>query len=107
MRTLNLLNLLPAVLAVPAAHPYNAPIFEPRGMQIVPDRYVVKMRDGISKNKIQAAVKVVGEDKVQHIYEGSFKGFASKIAADKLPTIRSNPDVSEHSPYLKDQILTE
>jgi hypothetical protein len=92
MRSLTLLAVLPAALAVPT---YKAPIIQPRGMQILPDSYVVKMRDGVSRDEIDAVVKEVGEDKVQHVYEGAIKGFASKIDANQLHAIQSNPDVSK------------
>jgi hypothetical protein len=91
MHALALLVLLPVVLAVPTP---VAPVIEPRGVQIVPGKYIVKLKDGVSDTKLNGAISKLGSINADHVYRaGSFKGFASKMDATTLAKIQSLPEV--------------
>jgi subtilisin family serine protease len=91
-----LLALLPTALAAPTAEPIQkrAPIIAARAGQVVPNKYLIKLRDGVSDDALEAAIGKLGESKADHIYRGKkFKGFAGKLEADLLDAIRLLPEV--------------
>jgi hypothetical protein len=92
MHALALLALLPVALAAPAVQP--APVIQPRGVQLVPGKYIVKLKDGVASGKVDAALNKLAGVKADHVYRGAFKGFASKLDAKTLDAVRLNPDVS-------------
>jgi hypothetical protein len=95
MHALALLALLPLVVAVPVAD-QRAPLLEPRGLnvEIVPNKYIVKMRDTVSDAKIDRALGQLGSVKADHVYKGKgFKGFASMMNAATLENLQNDPDV--------------
>jgi hypothetical protein len=103
-----LLALLPAALAAPTAEPIQkrAPIIAARVGQVVPNKYLIKLRDGTSDDALEAAISKLGKAKADHIYRGKkFRGFAGKLEADLLDEIRLLPEVSctpqeqDHSNY--------
>lgn len=97
MHALTLVALLPLAIAAPTSEPValqRAPIIEPRGVELVPDKYIVKVRDGASDAKIDAILGKLGSDKANHVYKGNgFKGFASKMTAAALEAVQSDPEV--------------
>jgi subtilisin family serine protease len=93
MHALALLALAPAALAIPAPAVHQAPVIQPRGVQIVPDRYIVKMKAGVADAKIDAAVGKIPSSATSHVYKNGFRGFAAKLDAATLEFVRNNPEV--------------
>ncbi|KAK3903312.1 peptidase S8/S53 domain-containing protein [Staphylotrichum tortipilum] len=92
--TTALLALLPAVLAAPTAEPLDkrAPIIAARAGTVVPGKYIVKLREGVTDETLTKAVSKIA--KADHVYKGGkFKGFAGKIADSVLDELRSLPEV--------------
>jgi hypothetical protein len=99
-----LLALLPAVLAAPAAEPAaaaaaqldkRAPIIAARAGQVVPGKYIIKLKAGADDKALERAVGKLGKDKAEHVYKSrKFKGFAGKIDAPLLEELRNLPEVS-------------
>ncbi|EAQ85604.1 hypothetical protein CHGG_06857 [Chaetomium globosum CBS 148.51] len=91
-----LLALLPAAIAAPTAEPIQkrAPIIAARVGQVVPNKYLIKLREGTSDDALEAAIGKLGKSKADHIYRGKkFRGFAGKLEADLLDQIRLLPEV--------------
>ncbi|GAB1315274.1 hypothetical protein MFIFM68171_05484 [Madurella fahalii] len=94
-----LLALLPAVLAAPAVEPLDkrAPVIAARAGQVVPGKYIIKLKDDADDDVLDRAVGRLGKSgksKAEHVYKGSkFKGFAGKIDASTLEELRALPEV--------------
>jgi len=98
MHAVTLLSLLPLVLAAPAKRATLAPVLRPRGADLIPDQYIVVLKDGVSASSTESAISSVAHD-VKHVYNaGSFSGFASRMDAKTLEAMREHPDVSGPAP---------
>ncbi|KAM7202625.1 Peptidase S8/S53 domain containing protein [Naviculisporaceae sp. PSN 640] len=91
------LAFLPLALGAPATGgpiDKRAPLIQARGVNanVVPGKYIVKLKSGASEDTI---TKLVGKvkSKSDFVYKGAFKGFAGKISDAELDAIRANPDV--------------
>jgi len=98
MYTSAILALLPLAMAAPTTTgpiDRRAPIIQARsGHQVLPGKYIVKLKDGASEAALTAAVAKLGSVKAGHVYKGSkFKGFASALDAATLSAIQSLPEV--------------
>ncbi|KAJ9143501.1 Subtilisin-like protein [Pleurostoma richardsiae] len=95
MHVTALLALVPLVLAAPTAQPVErAPVIQPRGLQTIPNKYIVKMKEGVSVSSLDSALGKLGASNATHIYKaGAFKGFASKLDAATLEALQLHPDV--------------
>ncbi|KAB5585503.1 peptidase S8/S53 domain-containing protein [Coniochaeta sp. 2T2.1] len=98
MHALTLLALLPLALGAPAPapapEPVAAPILTPRGAQVIPGKYIVKVKDGLGSDIVDTVVNLLGSTKPSHIFKGNgFKGFASKLDDRLLGIISKFPDV--------------
>ncbi len=91
MYAFTLLAILPLAAAVPSPIVPRAPVLEVRGAEIVPGKYIVKMKDGTSTAALNKAVAKIG--KTSHVYTGGFKGFAGHIDDKTLEEIQSLPEV--------------
>ena len=88
------MSLLPLALAAPAPIAEPAPIIEPRGATIIPSKYIVKLKEGVSEDALTATIGKIGSATAEHIYKaGSFKGFASKLDAATLEILQNDPRV--------------
>ncbi|KAK4247870.1 serine protease [Corynascus novoguineensis] len=90
-----LLALLPAAFAAPAANTLDkrAPIISARpGTQVVPGKYIIKFRDGVAGDILEAALGLLKSD-ADFVYRGKFRGFAAKLEDDILEALRLLPDV--------------
>ncbi|KAL2173675.1 serine protease [Thermothelomyces heterothallicus CBS 202.75] len=89
-----LLAFLPAALAAPTAETLDkrAPILTARAGQVVPGKYIIKLRDGASDDVLEAAIGKL-RSKADHVYRGKFRGFAGKLEDDVLDAIRLLPEV--------------
>ncbi|KAK4104400.1 serine protease [Parathielavia hyrcaniae] len=92
-----LLALLPvAALAAPATEPVTkrAPIIAARTGQVVPGKYVIKLKEGASDDALEAAIGKL-KSKPDFVYkkQRKFKGFAGKVESDALDAIRDLPEV--------------
>ncbi|KAK3311946.1 subtilisin-like serine protease precursor [Apodospora peruviana] len=88
-----LLALLPAGLTAPSAGPLDkrAPLIQARSpAKVVPGKYIVKLKDGITDAAVN---KAVGKYTASQVYKGVFKGFAGTFDAASLEAIRNLPDV--------------
>ncbi|KAK0629430.1 peptidase S8/S53 domain-containing protein [Bombardia bombarda] len=65
----------------------RAPVIEPRGAQIVPGKYIVKLKAGVSDTALTAAMGNL-KTKAEHVYKTSFKGFAGAIDDATLDILR-------------------
>ncbi|KAL2255475.1 hypothetical protein VTK26DRAFT_3272 [Humicola hyalothermophila] len=92
-----LLALLPAaVFAAPASGPLDkrAPIIAARAGQVVPGKYIIKLKDGVANDVVDFILNQISEFKPDHVYKGrKFKGFAGKINDALLDIVRAIPDV--------------
>lgn len=103
MHLSSLLALASLALAVPAPVTKRAPVLQPRGGQIIPGKYIVKLQDDVADGTLDTVMSKLGSNRADHIYKGRFKGFASKIDAAVLDILRNIPEVSTRpqawSPY--------
>lgn len=89
MQFLTLAALLPFALAVPVA-----PVLKPRAAQLIPESYIVKLKDGASESSLQDAIRHVKAGNAKHVYRsGRFKGFAAKLSPQVLDAVRQLPEV--------------
>jgi len=92
MHSALLLTLLPFVLAAPA------PIITPRGAQVIPGKYIVKLKESASKANLEEAVSLLKE-KPEHKYGfGKFAGFAGKINAATIKKLQDLDAVGSLNP---------
>jgi aqualysin 1 len=71
--------------------------------QVVPDRYIVVFRDGVSDPSTRASVEVekVGGT-LRHSYSTALKGFAAQLSSAAVQALRADPDVAFIEP---DQVM--
>ena len=94
MHSTFILSLLPLALAAPARRGEPAPLLAPRGaQQLISDKYIVKFKAGTATNSVDEAIRTLSED-ADFKYGKVFQGFAGKIDAAALESLRSHPDVS-------------
>jgi hypothetical protein len=87
MQLITLAALLPFVLA--------APVIQQPGAQLIPDSYIVKLKDGASERALQDAIRHVKAGNVKHSFRNSrFKGFAAKLNREALEIVKNLPEVS-------------
>jgi subtilisin family serine protease len=99
MHALALLALVPLALGAPAPAPAAAPIISPRGAQVIPGKYIVKLKEGAASGMVDSIVSKLGSTKPSHLYKGDgFRGFASKLDSKLLDLVARLPEVSSASP---------
>ena len=98
MHFLTVLALLPLASCAPAALTNDAPLSQSSTAQLVPGRYIVKLKDDTSVDELHATVSTLGGvGKVSHVYGGGhFKGFATELDAKNLEDLRQHPGVSDN-----------
>ncbi|KAG6019178.1 Cuticle-degrading protease [Claviceps citrina] len=94
MRSSVLSALLSGVLAAPAVETRDepAPLLTPRGVNVLADRYIVKLKDGTGSLAVDKTLSVV-EAKADFVYKEAFNGFAGHLTQAEVKTLRSRPDV--------------
>jgi len=96
MQLLTLAALLPLALA--------APVIQPRGVQLIPGNYIVKLKAGASESTLQDAIRHVKTGSTKHVYRaGRFKGFAAQLSPQVLDTVSK---LSEVEYIEQDAIIT-
>lgn len=86
MQLLAWASLLPLALA--------APVIQAPSAQLIPGRYIVKLKDGASESALQNAIKQLKSSRADHVYRaGRFKGFAAKLSPQVLDAVSKLPDV--------------
>jgi subtilisin family serine protease len=86
MQLLTWATLLPLALA--------APVIQPRGVQLIPGDYIIKLKDGASESTLQDAIRHVKTGNAKHVYRaGRFKGFAAKLSPQVLDAVRKLSEV--------------
>lgn len=93
MHLSTLLAFVPLALAAPATVNSRAPILRPRNGQIIPGKYIVKLKDGVAEGTLDTVLGKLGSAKADHVYKDSFKGFASAIDNEALQAIQDIPEV--------------
>ncbi|KAK1756701.1 peptidase S8/S53 domain-containing protein [Echria macrotheca] len=89
------LALLPLALAAPSGPiDRRAPILHPRGAEIIPGKYIVKLKDGATEATLDKAIGKLRKGKPQHVYKNTgFKGFAATVEDADLEALQALPDV--------------
>ncbi|KJZ76728.1 Cuticle-degrading protease [Hirsutella minnesotensis 3608] len=89
-----LLAILPAVLAAPSAERDElAPLKAPQNAkQLIEGKYIVKFKDGVSLQAVDSTLSSF-TSKAEHVYTNILRGFAGKLTADEVKTLRARPDV--------------
>lgn len=72
MRVSALLSILPLVAAAPAKREEVAPLHVPRDVEVIPGKYIVKLKEGVVS--ISSTISSI-EAKPDFEYEGGFQGF--------------------------------
>lgn len=91
MHFLALASLVPLALA--------APVLQPRGLQVIPGSYIVKLKEGASDGLLHTTLDGLKAIKTSHVYRaGKFKGFAAKLDAKALAAIKNLPEVRDSHP---------
>ncbi|KAL2193301.1 protease [Corynascus similis CBS 632.67] len=86
MQLFALATLIPFALA--------APIIQPRGLQLIPGEYIVKLKDGASESTLQDAIRHLKTGNAKHVYRSRrFKGFAAKLSPQVLDAISKLSEV--------------
>lgn len=86
MQLLAWATLLPLALAA-------APVIQPRGLELIPYSYIIKLKDDASEDMLQSVIKELLTP-AKHVYRiGKFKGFAAKLSPLVLEIVRKLPDV--------------
>ncbi|KAK3375616.1 peptidase S8/S53 domain-containing protein [Lasiosphaeria ovina] len=87
MHLLALATLLPLAL--------TAPVLQPRGVQLIPDSYIVKFKDGATDSRVTDTLSGLKSSVVtKHIYRSKlFKGFAAKLSAKDVEILKKLPEV--------------
>ncbi|KAF2018266.1 subtilisin-like protein [Aaosphaeria arxii CBS 175.79] len=94
-----LLAALPLTLAAPLAcsappRPSSAPVITPPKGQVIPNRYIIKLKNDARSDVINEAVKLLPSKKAEHVYDfGSYRGFAAEIPDDVLPYVTGLPGI--------------
>jgi subtilisin family serine protease len=86
MQLLTWATLLPLALA--------APVVQPRGVQLIPGNYIVKLKAGASESTLQDAIRHVKVGGAKHVYRaGRFKGFAAQLSPQVLDVVSKLSEV--------------
>ncbi|KAJ9165267.1 Subtilisin-like protein [Coniochaeta hoffmannii] len=104
MHALAFLALLPLALGAPAPapEPVAAPIISPRGATVIPGQYIVKVKEGIASDIVEAIVSKLGSTKPNHVFKGDgFRGFASKLDSKLLDLVSKLPEVE----YIEEEAI--
>lgn len=85
MRFQLLLALLPLAL--------GAPVITPRAGQVIPGKYIVKLKNDALQDIVDEALKLLTKDP-DHVYGfGNYKGFAAEMADDIVELVSALPGV--------------
>ncbi|PHH90133.1 hypothetical protein CDD83_4415 [Cordyceps sp. RAO-2017] len=88
-----LIALLPFVLASPTAKRSEpAPLLTPPGSKLIPDKYIVKFKDGFTTAAVDQTISALS-GKADQVYTHAFRGFAGHLSAEDLKTLREHPQV--------------
>ncbi|EFY92994.1 subtilisin-like protease PR1G [Metarhizium acridum CQMa 102] len=96
-----LLSILPLTLASPTRKRSEpAPLIIPRGeaFTLVPDEYIVKLKQDSAKAALDDAIKIIPGDADQ-VFDSIFKGFTGKLDSPTLDAMRAHPDNAYFEAY--------
>ncbi|KAF2739730.1 subtilisin-like serine protease-like protein PR1A [Polyplosphaeria fusca] len=80
-----LLALLPLAL--------GAPIIEPRAGQVIPGKFIVKMKNEVLQDALEAALNLL-DDAAEHKFQfGAFKGFSAQMSDSIVQLVAALPGV--------------
>jgi len=99
-----LLALLPLAIAAPTTSgpiDKRAPIIQARSGQVIPGKYIVKLKDSAAESALNAVIAKLGKTKATHVFKGKFKGVASSLDDATLSAIQSLPDVE----YIEEEAI--
>ncbi|MBE3042901.1 hypothetical protein IMZ48_10085 [Candidatus Bathyarchaeota archaeon] len=91
------LAVLPLAFARPSANRRReepAPIFRPQDVEVIPNKYIVVLKQGEGEISIQSSISPLNAEP-DHVYDSEgFKGFAAELDDDDLATLQDDPTVS-------------
>lgn len=104
MYLFTVLTLLSLASCAPADLTKRAPIFKPSTGQLIPNKYIVKLKDSALEDELYAAVSTLSDiEKVSYIYNGGrFKGFALELDDKSLNDLQQHQSVSDTIKMLPD-----
>jgi len=86
MQLITLATLLPLALA--------APVIQPRGAQLIPNKYIIKFKDGTTNSALKSTIDGLESVDAEHVFQASkFKGFSAKLDSKSLRALKSLPEV--------------
>ncbi|OAQ75930.1 proteinase T-like protein [Purpureocillium lilacinum] len=84
---------LPGALAAPATKRDSpAPLIIPRGAALIPNQYIVKLKDNSGAAAVSDAL-ASAHDEATHRYNNVLKGFAGRMDAATVARLRNDPNV--------------
>ncbi|KAK6952223.1 hypothetical protein Daesc_006756 [Daldinia eschscholtzii] len=95
MHFLAALTLLPLAICAPTELTKRAPVYQKPTAQLIPNKYIVKLKESSAADGVHAAVATLGiVGNVSHVYgNGRFRGFAAELDSKSLDDLQKNPDV--------------
>jgi len=80
----------------PAQEPPLAPLIETTSKDVIPDRYIVVLKDSARKSEVPQAAQVAAGagGKIHFTYNTALKGYAATLDANARDTVRRQPNVA-------------
>lgn len=73
-----------------------APVLRPRGAEVIPNKYIVKLKEGGGDFSIQSSLNILPVEP-EHVYDSKgFKGFAAELDDNTVAALQEDPNVSSH-----------
>ncbi|KAL0934924.1 serine protease precursor [Colletotrichum truncatum] len=95
MHAATILALLPlAALAAPSRRAQPAPLIKPRGVTLVADKYIVRLKNDAKAGALEAAMSTFSAD-ADHVYNfgNSLRGFSTTLNASEIETLQHDPSI--------------
>jgi subtilisin family serine protease len=74
-----------------------APVYSSDAEGILPGRYIVVFKDGVSQSRVRSASALSSQAigvQVHHSFSSALKGFSATLSTEALEALRANPDVA-------------
>ncbi|PKS05395.1 hypothetical protein jhhlp_008771 [Lomentospora prolificans] len=70
-----------------------APVLRPRGAEVIPNKYIVKLKEGGGDFSIQSSLNILPVEP-EHVYDSKgFKGFAAELDDNTVAALQEDPNV--------------
>ncbi|KAI1344276.1 subtilisin-like protease PR1K [Xylariaceae sp. FL0016] len=87
------LAVLPLALAAPQKRSTPAPLIKPRGAGVIEGKYIVKMKDGVQSESVQASIASVSSSHDYQYSSSKFTGFAGSLTDEELESLQNDANV--------------